>query len=66
LELKQPLGEGAPPMPRSPCTSCRVFAVFYGAVLLDEQLTVASLAGLVLVVAGSALAAARKEDRVTT
>jgi drug/metabolite transporter (DMT)-like permease len=37
-----------------------VFAVFYGAVLLDEPLTVASLAGLVLVVAGSALAAARR------
>jgi drug/metabolite transporter (DMT)-like permease len=38
-----------------------VFAVFYGAVLLDEPLTAASLAGLVLVVAGSALAAARRQ-----
>jgi drug/metabolite transporter (DMT)-like permease len=33
------------------------FAVFYGVLLLDEPLTAASLAGLVLVVAGSALAA---------
>jgi drug/metabolite transporter (DMT)-like permease len=40
------------------------FAVFYGAVLLDEPLTVASLAGLVLVVAGSALAAGRKKEAV--
>ncbi|MDX6398879.1 MAG: hypothetical protein QOJ43_2287, partial [Gaiellaceae bacterium] len=40
------------------------FAVFYGAVLLDEPLTVASVAGLVLVVAGSALAAARKREAV--
>jgi drug/metabolite transporter (DMT)-like permease len=38
-----------------------VFAVFYGAVLLDEPLTAASLAGLVLVVTGSALAAARRK-----
>jgi drug/metabolite transporter (DMT)-like permease len=35
------------------------FAVLYGVVLLDEPLTVAALAGLVLVVAGSSLAAAR-------
>ena len=35
------------------------FAVLYGAVLLDEPLTAAALAGLVLVVAGSSLAAAR-------
>jgi drug/metabolite transporter (DMT)-like permease len=40
-----------------------VFAVFYGVVLLDEPLTAASLAGLVLVVAGSALAAARRRPR---
>ena len=33
------------------------FAVFYGVLLLDEPLTAASLGGLVLVVAGSALAA---------
>jgi drug/metabolite transporter (DMT)-like permease len=42
-----------------------VFAVFYGAVLLDEPLTAASLAGLLLVVAGSALAAARTTSRET-
>ncbi len=42
-----------------------VFAVFYGAVLLDEPLTAASLAGLVLVVAGSALAAARRKPTRT-
>jgi drug/metabolite transporter (DMT)-like permease len=33
------------------------FAVFYGVLLLDEPLTAASLGGLVMVVAGSALAA---------
>ncbi len=38
-----------------------VFAVFYGAVLLDEPLSAASLVGLVLVVTGSALAAARRK-----
>jgi drug/metabolite transporter (DMT)-like permease len=47
-----------------------VFAVFYGAVLLGEPLTIASLAGLVLVVAGSALAAsgrgARRDTRTPT
>jgi drug/metabolite transporter (DMT)-like permease len=37
-----------------------VFAVFYGAALLGEPLTIASLAGLVLVVAGSALAASSR------
>ena len=39
------------------------FAVFYGVVLLDEPLTAASLAGLVLVVAGSALAARTPRSR---
>jgi drug/metabolite transporter (DMT)-like permease len=43
-----------------------VFAVFYGVVLLDEPLTAASVAGLVLVVAGSALAAARRRPRVSS
>ena len=43
-----------------------VFAVFYGVVLLDEPLTAAALAGLVLVVTGSVLAATRTEDRETT
>ena len=36
-----------------------VFAVIYGAVLLHERLTAAELAGLVLVVAGSWLAASQ-------
>jgi drug/metabolite transporter (DMT)-like permease len=43
-----------------------VFAVFYGVVLLDESVTAASLAGLVLVVAGSALAAARRDSSRNT
>jgi drug/metabolite transporter (DMT)-like permease len=43
-----------------------VFAVAYGAALLDEPVTVASLAGLVLVVAGSALAAARRDSSRNT
>jgi drug/metabolite transporter (DMT)-like permease len=39
------------------------FAVFYGAAVLGEPLTAASLAGLVLVVAGSALAARSPRSR---
>ena len=42
------------------------FAVFYGAVLLDEPITVAALAGLVLILGGVALASGERLLRART
>jgi drug/metabolite transporter (DMT)-like permease len=39
-------------------------ALFYGALFLDERITVAAIAGLVLIVAGVAIASRRRAERV--